>query len=213
MKKEAIKFIKTHYLKIIVIVIIITIYISNNYNKTKENVMASEYINDIIKNETIYYNEETTKEIVNEIKKVDIKGQIIFPGVYTFDDGDRIIDVVEKAGGFTEEANTTLINLSKKLTDEMMIYIKSKDEVNMCKLEEELFEHNYNKDDDNNSKLISINYATKEELMILPGIGESKAIAIIDYREKNKFQSITDIINVKGIGENLFEKIKEYITV
>lgn len=175
--------------------------------------------------------------ISNEYK-VDIKGEINMPGIYTLSENARIIDVIELAGGLTENANTSVINLSKKIVDEMVIIIYSNEQVKdfehtkevekmvqeKCNQPDEnaikndaciTFDDNNNNVDTNNSSgKISINTASKEELMTLPGIGESKAKDIISYREANgAFESIEDITKVSGIGENTFAQIKENITV
>lgn len=173
---------------------------------------------------------------------VDIKGEVINPGVYEVDSNDRIINVIEKAGGLTEDADTSLLNLSKKIEDEMNIKIYSKKEVKVAieSLEEEPtvieiikevekecvcpsvndaciteYEEEVEETDkvEELSDLVNINTATKEELMNITGIGESKANSIIEYRTTTIFTSIEDIKNVSGIGDSLFETIKEYITV
>lgn len=164
--------------------------------------------------------------------QVDIKGEVQNPGIYSLDSSSRIIDVINKAGGLKENANTSVINLSKKIIDEMVIIIYSNDQVIRFKetKEEETKligkciegENSTLRNDacisiDDSSKevrKISINEATKEELMTLPGIGESKADSIIKYRNENgKFETIEDITKVTGIGENLFAQIKENITI
>ena len=174
------------------------------------------------------------KKEENKIEyKVDIKGQINNPGIYTLDSNSRVIDVIEKAGGLTENANTSVINLSKKINDEMVIIIYSNDEVKefeKTKEKEELVQKKcreneiYSLENDacistqkeqssTNSK-VSINTASKEELMTLQGIGESKAKDIISYRETNgSFTNIEDIKKVPGIGDVLFAQIKENITI
>ena len=158
---------------------------------------------------------------------------------------DRVIDVIKKAGGLIENANTEYINLSKKLVDEMIIIIYSNDEIekfketnkeviyieyecicpdnknDACINENDTVNTNGVKEKDKSSKeisndskdnLISINTATLEELMTLSGIGESKAQAIIDYREENgEFKKLEDIMNVSGIGESAYSKIKNNI--
>ena len=159
---------------------------------------------------------------------VDIKGQVNVPGVYSFkfSNNARINDLIEKAGGLTNDADTSTINLSKRLEDEMTIIIYSKKEIqNYVKTQDELnkkleicetkLKNNAcikEKNETNNNK-ININEANLNELMTISGIGESKAKAIIEYRNKNKFKKIEDIKNVDGIGENLFASIKESITV
>lgn len=179
-----------------------------------------------------------------KVKKliVDIKGEVKKPGVYYLEEGQRVIDVVKKAGGFTISADNRVNNLSKKITDEMVIIIYSKEEVRnfeKTKEEEEVVQNICTKDITNDAciakedskskektgdsgtkkevnqdkKLVSINDGTLDELMTLSGVGESKAKAIIEYRTKKKFETIEEIKQVSGIGEALFEKIKENITI
>lgn len=141
----------------------------------------------------------------------------------------RVIDVIEKAGGLTKNADTSVINLSKKITDEMVIIIYSKDQVRDFQKTKEIekqVEDKCNQLDENSLKndacinssnvlkgKVSINTATKEELMTLSGIGESKAKDIINFREQNgPYNTIEDIKKVPGIGESIFATIKENIT-
>jgi len=186
--------------------------------------------------------EEVEEVVVVEEKiKVDIKGFVKEPGVYEMDNDSRVIDVIEKAGGLIDNANTDYINLSKKIIDEMIIIIYSNDEVSKFKEEDKQIIYieyecvcpdnindscitesdvvNTNKTEESKTEnkdvmdtLVSINTGTKEELMTLPGIGESKANNIIKYREENgKFKNLEDIMNVSGIGESAYSKIKDYI--
>ncbi len=193
------------------------------------------------KEEPIILEKKEKKEVKSkdseEEYKVDIKGEITMPGIYTLKANSRIIDVIELAGGLTEEANTSVINLSKKITDEMVIIIYSNEQVKdfeKTKEIEKLVQEKCQQPDENslkndacisnsnetpsseitNNGKVSINTASKEELMTLPGIGESKAKDIIAYREANgPFKSIEDITKVSGIGENTLAQIKENITV
>lgn len=175
--------------------------------------------------------EDTKKETAsNETFKVDIKGEIINPGIYSLSSSSRVIDVIEKAGGLTQNANTTVINLSKKIIDEMVIIIYSNEQVqNFAKTKEvEQQVQQYCIQPDNNalkndacitestntSSKVSINNATLEQLQTLPDIGASKAQDIINYRtEHGQFQSIEDLKNISGIGDSIFAKIKDYITL
>lgn len=160
--------------------------------------------------------------------KVDIKGEINNPGIYSMSKGERVIDVIEKAGGLTENANTSPINLSKKVIDEMVIIIYSNIEVKNfkeTKIQEQTLQEKCLQKDESSLKndacieeskniptKISINKATIEELMTLTGIGESKAKDIINYRQTNgEFKTIEELKNVPGIGESIFAKIKENI--
>lgn len=183
--------------------------------------------------------QEEPREVILENYKVDIKGAVKNPGVYELKIGTRIIDVIKRAGGLNSNADTSINNLSKYIEDEMVIIIYTKEEVNnFDKILEEQKNNenlciNYNevvnndsctnifdeKDNNENSNLevdtkVSLNTASLELLMTLPGIGESKAESIINYREKEgSFEKIEDIMNISGIGESTFEKIKDYITV
>lgn len=168
--------------------------------------------------------EET--EVISKIK-VEIKGKVNVPGVYELEENNRVINLIEAAGGLTKDANTDTINLSKKLTDEMVVIIYSNQEIEAAKKEKiryEVIEIPCNCPDTMNEacieekkeeteKKVNLNTATLEELTNLPGIGEAKAKKIIEYREKTPFVAIEDITNITGIGEANFEKIKDFIMV
>lgn len=192
-----------------------------------------------IKKEVIPLEKKESKtakvEILDESYKVDIKGQIINPGIYTLKKDSRVIDVINLAGGLTENADTSVINLSKKISDEMVIIVYSIEEVKnfeQTKEKEQQVQEKCEQVDENalqndacittataenkeqTQQKVSINKATKEELMTLPGVGESKAKDIIDYREKNgPFTTIEDLKNVSGIGESILAKIKDNIII
>lgn len=175
---------------------------------------------------------EEAKEEDNSKRKymVDIKGEVNTPGIYELSPDARIIDVINEAGGLTDSADTTVMNLSKKIADEMVIIIYSKRQVeNWLKTKEQedyLQEKCVQQQEgqpknngcieekkDSTSTTININTATKEELMSLTGIGEAKADAIMTYRQQTPFTKIEDIKNVSGIGDNIYEEIKNNITV
>ena len=135
---------------------------------------------------------------------VDIKGEVKDPGVYKLKEGSRVIDAINASGGLKENANTYSVNLSKKITDEMVP--SNSENTNVS--------NNTITQNTKNSSLVNINTAATKELSSITGIGESKASNIVKYREENgNFSSIEDIKNVSGIGDSLFEKIKKYITV
>ena len=173
--------------------------------------------------------DEEKDEIITEAVEtifIDIKGEVENPGVYEMQLDDRVIDAVQMAGGFTDEATTDNVNLSKKLKDESVIIIPSylKDYENVTikndyeiDINDDIVQSEKNESDEkieSSSNLININTASVVELMSLDGIGESKAKAIIEYRDINgDFENILDIKNVSGIGESIYEKIKDYITV
>ena len=191
------------------------------YRNNKE---ANEEVVDIFKEETEEVEEIKKEEEKKEISTVvvDIKGMVNNPGVYEVENGKRVNDVINMAGGLKEGADTTNINLAKIVSDEMTIIIYSNEEVlEKYKKEVCICDCPYITNDacitetvEEENNLTNINTASKDELMNLPSLGEAKAKSIIEYREKNgKFNNIESIKEVPGIGEAIFEKIKDYITV
>ena len=169
------------------------------------------------------------KTISTDKYQVDIKGEINYPGTYKVDSDLRVIDVIKLAGNLTENADTSVINLSKRISDEMVIIIYSKSQVEEFKktkeIEKQVEEKCVQPSEDSlkndacinpslgNGK-ININNASIDDLKNLTGIGEKKAKDIISYRDKNgSFNTIEDIMKVNGIGESAFAQIKEDITV
>lgn len=179
-------------------------------------------------------------EVLSNIR-VDVKGAVKKAGVYELDRNSRVIDAINLAGGFKSNASTKYLNLSKKISDEMVIYVYTTNQVKSMGIKEEIKEEcncptvdtsicagsniivsdknnntnvKENKNETEGSNKVSLNNASKEELMTLSGIGESKALAIIEYRSKNNgFKVLEDIMNVSGIGESLYNKIKDNITL
>jgi len=141
--------------------------------------------------------------------KVYVTGEVKHPDVYELDTDSIVKDAIEKAGGTTEKADLIAINLAKRLSDGEQVIVPSKEQTAVNGTgNAQISGSNSAK-----SKKININTASKEELMNLPGIGDVKAQAIIDYRTKNgPFKDIHEIVNVSGIGEKTFEKIKDLIT-
>lgn len=135
---------------------------------------------------------------------VDIKGEVNKPGVYETTKDKRVKDLIDEAGGLTEQADTTNINLSQKVKDQMVINVNKKGEK----------PNSSDSSTTTDKEIININTANKEQLMKISGVGESKAKAIIEYREtKGEFQKKEDITKVKGIGKATYEKIKDSIEV
>ena len=129
---------------------------------------------------------------------IDLRGEVMYPGIYKVKVGSLINDVIKLAGGFTDEANIDNINLVSEISKNMKIVIPSK---------------NLSSNTDT-INLINLNSATLQVLMTIPKIGEAKAKAIISYREENGgFKNIEELMNVSGIGESLYEAIKIYVTV
>lgn len=175
--------------------------------------------------EVIVENDIQTNEIISENKlvHVDIKGAVKNPGVYEVSSSAIVNDVIKLAGGLTSSGTTKNINLSKKVYDEMVIYIFKTSEITTTAKNEiacttEVIEINNcitssTTQDTTSNKKININTADKNELMNISGVGEAKALAIIEYREKTPFKTIEDIKNISGIGDAVFAKIKDLITV
>lgn len=127
--------------------------------------------------------------------EVHIDGRVKNPGVYKIKNGTRLQDLIEEAGGLLDDANTSNLNLARKLKDEEKIVIKSY----------------LDKNDDEDAK-ININTATKDMLTSIPGVGSKMADKIIKYRQEHPFNSIDELLNITGIGKKKFEEIKLYIT-
>lgn len=212
--KKNIIIIAIYILTIITFIISLLIVYKNNAKKlsTLEN-----------ENQLSFQIEEKSKSEEKQKIIVDVKGAVKNPGIYELEAGKRVSDVINKAGGFTKDANTRYINLSKTLKDEMVIVVynnKEIKEVLEVKKETPCICENIKNDsciengEKENSSLININTATIEELMTLTGIGETKALAIIEYRKTNgNFNNIEDIMKVSGISESTYSKIKDSITI
>lgn len=209
--------IKIILLLILVIIIIAIVILKTKLIKEKDVITT----NDIV----IEKKDNDIKEEDTKICTVDIKGAIKLPGVYKSECNKYVNDIILLAGGLKDDADTTYINLAKKINDQMVIVIYTKDDiVNLTKEEDDKYEcvcpeiknnaciDNKN-DEDINNELININTADMQELMKITGIGEVRAKAIIEYRSNfGPFKSINDILKVNGIGESLYEQIKIYIT-
>ena len=150
--------------------------------------------------------DDSTKDDSNTDIYVHICGAVINPGVYQVPAGTRVYQALELAGGSSDDAYLSGINLADKLADGQKVYIPA---------EGENAEGILSIDSGGvQSVMININTASEAELMTLPGIGQSRAKDIINYRVKNGFfESIDDIMKVSGIKEAAFEKIKDLIKV
>ena len=188
--------------------------------------------------------EESSEEVVETPPiYVEVKGAVNHPGVFEVNENHIINDVIALAGGLKDNAYTDNINLSKKVSDELVVYVFTKEEYKKNSSSnnthtntsstssskesyqiDEATKNNIsiitssNSDEatsqDTTSKLININTASAQELTSLPGIGETKANNIVSYRTENGyFKTIEDLKNVSGIGDATFEQLKDYITV
>ncbi len=137
---------------------------------------------------------------------VDVKGAVKHPGVFETTKDKRVKDLIEEAGGLLDDADTSTLNLSQKVKDQMVIYV--------LKHGEKPKQMSDGGSSSSNTDVININTANKEQLMKISGVGKTKAEAIISYREKNgDFKKKEDITKVHGIGKATFEKIKDKIEV
>ena len=165
-----------------------------------DNVIALEDVND----KTIDFKTQEEEKYI----KVYVIGQVKRPGVIEIAEGSRLLDAIDAAGGFLDDADDKQINLAMKVKDEGMYVIPkigeqpSNNAVScIASIEED-------------KGKVNINTANEHDLETLPGIGPTKAKRIFDYREQNgPFKVIEDIKNVSGIGEKTFEGLKDFITV
>lgn len=173
-----------------------------NQNKT-EDYSGVSFSN--ISNETNNKDEKAEKRHDEKIF-VDVKGAVKHPGVFETTKDKRVKDLIEEAGGLLDDADTSTLNLSQKVKDQMVIYV--------LKHGEKPKQISDGGSSSSNTDVININTANLEQLMKISGVGKTKAEAIISYREKNgDFKKKEDITKVRGIGKATFEKIKDKIEV
>lgn len=145
---------------------------------------------------------ETENDGAEGICYVYLCGAVVRPGVYALPDGSRIYEVIEQAGGLLPEADPVSVNQAEPVTDGQMVRVALMGEVQETELEEA------------QDGRVDVNTADKKALMTLPGIGASRAEAILAYREENgRFSSIEELKKVAGIKDGIFEQIKEHIKV
>ena len=192
--------------KIIIVIILVAVLMIGYFIYSS----AKNEDNFIIKDDFEEVTENSTKEVKQEEKTiiVHIDGCVVNPGIVKIEEGARIFEAVEKAGGLTSEADTSKINLALIVEDGIKIHIPSYTENKGDENMENNIENN------NTNEKININTASQQELDTLPGIGDSTAQKIINYRKENgKFNNIEDIKNVKGIGQSKYDEIKDLITL
>ena len=217
-------YLKKNILTFIVIILsILNLIIGLNFKKLDNT------SNDIEK--TLSNSEELISNTLEEPKvteaketiRVDVKGMVKKAGVYELAKDSIVNDAIKKAGGLTSKADTTNVNLSKSLTNEMLIYIPKKEEVTKSVVNDALvdksnsvgfIDNESSNETTNTTTKVNINTATLKDLITLNGIGESKAQAILEYRTKNgNFKTLEDLKKVSGIGEAAYEKIKDNICI
>ena len=201
--------------KIIVVVLITIMCIVIGYyiiSKTeKYDYSDIEKISNIIEED-----QEVDDNIIENKIVIHITGEVEEEGVIELEKGARISDAIEEAGGTTEEADLSNVNLAYSLSDGQKVKIPNineKDE-EIIVVEEKAGDNIIIEENKSKEEKININKAAQTEIETLPGIGPSTALKIINYRnEHGKFKNIEDIKNVSGIGDSKFENIKEYICV
>ena len=189
-----------------------TIKINDQFNIEEQNLEVEE--NKIEESNKI--EEETTKIVVH------VSGAVRNEGIVELKEKSRIADAIEMVGGVTEDAYMKDVNLATILEDGMKIYIPTKEEVekqrentnDSVSKDRNLDIYNNGSNTSKKNNKVNINTASKEELDTLPGIGESTANKIINYRKENgKFKTIEEIKEVSGIGDSKYEQIKNLIEI
>lgn len=208
---------------ITIIIFIVSIFL---YKQKSSNAFKEEYMTEIFEeesNDNMEYTEtlEEDTSIINEdsIDRnkiiVEIKGEVAKPDVYQLEEGSIIKDLIDMAGGVTEEADLSRINRAEELLNHELIIIGNiNDETESSVVQNNSTYSSNGNNSDKGSTLININTADLEQLKEITGIGNIKAQSIIDYREANGgFKSLEELKNVDGIGDKTFEKIKDQITL
>lgn len=194
----------------------------HNSPQEASNTVITEGFSDTAKTGQGQDNGSSTEKPEREEIYIHVCGQVKKPGVYVFTGEPRVIEAIEKAGGFTKKADRSSLNQAAVVTDGTQLMIPAK---TVSKTVSDLKKTSVPKAGANQSlsvpdrtlsvsDRVNINTASKEELMTLSGIGESKASQILSYREENGyFEKTEDIMNISGIKEGVFGKIKDKITV
>ena len=208
---------------ITIIIFIVSIFL---YKQKSSNAFKEEYMTEIFEEEsndnmeyTETLEEDTTTINEDSIDRnkiiVEIKGEVAKPDVYQLEEGSIIKDLIDMAGGVTEEADLSRINRAEELLNHELIIIGNiNDETESSVVQNNSTYSSNGNNSDKGNTLININTADLEQLKDITGIGNIKAQSIIDYREANGgFKSLEELKNVDGIGDKTFEKIKEQITL
>ena len=200
-----------------------------NKEQFSDNEQISDNAIDVAKDTGVENTEKTENIETNDSQSfvVYVSGYVNNPGVYELSAGSRVIDAIDAAGGYSKEAYDNYLNLASLIADGQMIYVPSEEEVESGSIERGVASGadgsgvggvtggNGGGNGGNSSDsgtLVNINQASKEELMTLPGIGESKADKIIAYREENgRFSTPEGIMEISGIKDGLYNKIKDKI--
>ncbi|HEX9025893.1 MAG TPA: helix-hairpin-helix domain-containing protein [Clostridium sp.] len=195
------------------------LYLKSGFKELKKNDTESIFVDDtentdistVTSSNNVKNNKEVTIAVKDKSIVVEIKGEVKKPDVYTLNENAIVKELIEVAGGLTENADLSNINRAKKLQNHELVYIANKNDITREGINTNS-ELNTSNSQGISNNIVNINTATIEQLKTLDGIGDSKAKSIIEYREQNGgFKLKEDIKNVTGIGEKMFEKIKEQI--
>ena len=211
---------KKKFITVILFIIILVVGFVLYRVYAKELNYSKEIEKKVERKEKIVKKKEDKEEKIENKEEyvVDIKGEVLHPGIYSASKNDRVIDIIKKSGGLKSTADTYYLNLSQKVTDQMVIRVHSRYEVNLTKQlelkeKEKRLEITNKKEEIVEKKKVSINTASKEELKTVSYITENIANLIIERRSKNPFKNIEELLEIKGIKENTLAKIKENITL
>lgn len=192
------------------------LYFLNSVGETPDTVIT-EGFSDTVVTEQNQRNDSPTEKPEKAAVYIHVCGQVKKPGVYVFTREPRAIEAIEKAGGFTKKADSSSLNQAAIVTDGTQLMIPAITDLQSVTDEKSVSDSKAGTDANvsvQKTDRVNINTASKEELMTLSGIGESKASQILSYREENGFfQKTEDIMNISGIKEGVFGKIKDRITV
>ncbi|TMN21018.1 helix-hairpin-helix domain-containing protein [Lentibacillus cibarius] len=189
------------YLFPIILVLIVGIFLFWNNDSSDEAILEKESTNPNLKADSP--DDSKVKQQPTEVM-VDVKGEVVAPGVYETAADARVHDVIQMAGGFKKNADQTTVNLAQKVQDEMVIMVPA--------IAENATPSSVTSK--TGTKKVRINYADQAEIEELNGIGPSKAQAVIQYREENGlFKDTEDLLDVSGIGEKTLEALKEEIQI
>ena len=213
-------FMKWKFYILIILIMLITFFLylfNDNNSDLKQNSQEGQ---SKLSDQQITNNKKLNKKEVSIQKDntketkifIDIKGAVKHPNVYEMSSSNRVIDALNKAE-VLNDADLSQLNLSEKLIDQKLIYVPKKGE-NSMKIDSQQAALNSSDVKINTNQPLNLNSATEEQLKNIPGIGPSKAKEILNYREQNHgFNSIDDLMKIKGFGKKTFEKLKEHFTI
>ncbi|WP_077275329.1 helix-hairpin-helix domain-containing protein [Vagococcus penaei] len=217
-KRQYLRYVKLISGLIIILAIMITFFFSKKITNHPEE--SNHELNQLLvgSSQSSQKKAEITKNRVVEQQSdklwmVDIKGAVKKAGVYQVSDTMRVHDVIQLAGGETDDADMNQINNAEKVSDQMVIYVPKKGET-ISEITQRVPSKITNNAGSQEMGKVNLNTASLQDLMTLKGVGQKKAEAIIEYRETNNgFQTIEDLKKVKGIGEKTFESLAESVTI